>query len=423
LTDTVSPDVTSLQEIRDSFAALAKVAMLLAEARELPVVLQRSVQLIAEAIGAKAASLRLVDKDHDELVIRAVYNLSNEYLKKGPVHLSRAEVDRIALSDAGHAYVRNMATDRRILYPDDAAREGIVSLISVGMRYKGKPVGVLRVYTGAEREFTPFQIDLVKAIAAQAAVAIENARLFAETIEAAALERQVRIASEVQHRMLPQHPPIIPGVDLASIYEPCHALGGDFFDFIELPYQNVGLAIADVSGKGVPASLIMASVRAALRAQVDNVYFVDEVMRRLNEMLCRDTMPSEFVTLFYGVLDVPNRRLTYCNAGHPPALLLRGGEVSELPVGNMLLGITCDESYAQATVDLQPGDTLLMYTDGLLDVMNFQQQRFGRARVVEALKQSAGSADTVVQNILWTARKFAGIQARNDDITMIVAKL
>src|SRR3954469_4196969 len=150
------------------------------------------------------------------------------------------------------------------------------------------------------------------------------------------------MAVEVQQRMIPQTPPQVRNVELASVYVPCFALGGDFYDFIPLPYDNVGLVIADVSGKGVPASLIMASVRAALRAQVDNVYYLYEVIRRLNLMIHRDSKPTEFVTLFYGVLDANNRRLTYCNAGHPPGLLLRDGQIIELSSDNMVLGVNPD---------------------------------------------------------------------------------
>src|SRR5579872_691754 len=167
-------------------------------------------------------------------------------------------------------------------------------MLSAGMRYKGKPIGVLRVYTEKQQAFSPLKIDLLKAVAAQAAAAIENARLLNESVQAAALEKQLQMAADVQHRMMPQSPPRLPGVDLASVYVPCFELGGDFFDFIPLPDDNLGLAMADVSGKGVPASLIMAAVRAFLRGQVDNVYYLYEVMRRINLMLCRDSRMGEF---------------------------------------------------------------------------------------------------------------------------------
>jgi sigma-B regulation protein RsbU (phosphoserine phosphatase) len=412
-----------LRQRINELTAVYHVAMMLGEARDLQRVLKRTVRVVCEVMQTKAASLRLVDEEHDELVIKAVYNLSDEYLAKGPVRMSTAAIDKIALSDEGFEYVRNMATDPRIQYPQESMREGIVSMLSVGLRYKGKPIGVLRVYTEEEAAFTPLRIDLLKAVGAQAAAAIENARLLAEARESEALEKQVRMAADVQQRMVPQKPPVMPGLDLASVYVPCFELGGDFFDFIPLPDQNLGLAIADVSGKGVPASLIMASVRAFLRAQVDNVYYLYEVIRRINLMLFRDTKPSEFVTLFYGVLNAQTRRFTYCNAGHPPALLLRAGQITELSGDNMVLGISPDEDYKQFMTDLQKDDLLLLYTDGVTDAINFDGERFGRQRLSEVFKAGGPTAEAVAQNVLWELRKFVGLVKRPDDITLIVVRV
>jgi sigma-B regulation protein RsbU (phosphoserine phosphatase) len=296
-------------------------------------------------------------------------------------------------------------------------------MLSVGMRYKGKPIGVLRVYTSERRTFSQLQIDLLKAVAAQAAAAIENTRLLQESIEAQKLERQVQMAAEVQQRMVPQTPPVVKGLDVFSMYFPCYELGGDFYDFIPLPYDNVGMVVADVSGKGIPASLIMASVRAALRAQIDNLYYLYEVIRRVNLMCCRDTKVGEFVTLFYGVYDATNRRLTYCNAGHPPPMVLRDGKMIELRSDNLVLGVDPAEVYTQSIFDLKPGDLLLLYTDGLCDAMNFNQETFGRARLIEAFKKGGETAEAVAHNILWEMRRFAGLTKRTDDITMIVAKV
>ncbi|MGH7177748.1 MAG: SpoIIE family protein phosphatase [Tepidisphaeraceae bacterium] len=407
----------------DEITAVYNVTMLLADARDLADVLRRTAQIVTELAGVKACSIRLIDQEHDQMLTKAVFNLSSEYLNKGPVRLSTAKIDEVALSEQGYEYVADMASDPRVQYPDEAKREGIASLLSVGMRYKGKPIGVLRLYTQVEQIFSPLKVSLLKSIAAQAAAAIENARLADDARAAEIIDRQVQMASEVQQRMLPRRPPDIAGLEIASVYVPCHALGGDFFDFIELPYDNIGLVIADVSGKGIPASLTMASVRAALRAQVDNVFFVYEVMKRLNLMLCRDTKPTEFVTLFYGVLDARNGRLTYVNAGHPPPLLLRDGKVSELPGVSMVLGVDPDEQFSQSLLDLKSGDTLLLYTDGLTDALNFNDKAFGRDRVIEALKQSGPTSEAVVQNILWHMRKFVGMTGRTDDVTMMVARV
>jgi serine phosphatase RsbU (regulator of sigma subunit) len=412
-----------LRQRIDELTAVNSVAMILAEPRDLQKVLQRTVRVVCEVMQTKAASIRLIDAERDELVIKAVYNLSEAYQSKGPVRLSTAAIDETALGPQGYEVVRDMSTDPRVQYPQEAVREGIVSMLSVGMRYKGAAIGVLRVYTDEETAFSPLRIDLLKSVAAQAAAAIENARLLEETLQAEALERQVQMAADVQRRMIPAAPPDIAGLDMASVYVPCYTLGGDFFDFIPLPYDNVGLAVADVSGKGVPASLIMASVRAFLRAAVDNVYYLYDVMQRINEMLCRDTQPNEFCTLFYGVLDAPNKRFTYCNAGHPPGLLLRDGEVIELRSENMVLGIVPEEEYKQSVVELRSGDTLLLYTDGLLDGMNFNQEIFGRHRLAEVFKRGGETADAVVQNILWELRKFVGISKQTDDVTMVVVRV
>jgi sigma-B regulation protein RsbU (phosphoserine phosphatase) len=412
-----------LRQRVDELMAVNSVAMILAEPRDLQKVLQRLVRVVCDVMQTKAASIRLIDAEHDELVIKAVCNLSPEYLAKGPVRLSKADIDKVALGEDGFEYVRDMQADSRVQYPQEAQREGIHSMLSVGMRYKGAAIGVLRVYTDVETRFSPLKIDLLKAVAAQAAAAIENARLLSDSLEAEALEKQVKLAAEVQKRMIPQTPPNIPGLELASVYVPSYALGGDFFDFIPLPYDNVGLAVADVSGKGVPASLIMAGVRAFLRAAVDNVYYLYEVMQRINEMLCRDTQPNEFCTLFYGVLDAPNKRFTYCNAGHPPGLVLRGGELIELHSENMVLGISPEEQYKQSVFELKSGDLLLLYTDGVPDGMNFKHEPFGRQRLIEVFKRGGDSAEAVVQNILWELRKFVGISKRTDDVTMIVVKV
>jgi sigma-B regulation protein RsbU (phosphoserine phosphatase) len=416
-----------LRQRIEELTAVTSLSTILAEARDLSGVLDRTVRAVAQLMGTKAASIRLIDRTRDELVIRAVYNLSDAYLNKGPIKLSTAEIDQTALSPQGFEYVRDITHDPRTQYPQEAAREGIVSMLSVGMQYKDAVVGVLRVYTAVEQAFSPLKIDMLKAVATQAAAAIENARLAAEAAEAVALEKQVQMAADVQQRMIPAVPPKVPGLDLAACYVPCFQLGGDFYDFIPFPNDNVGLVVADVAGKGVPASLIMASVRAFLRAQVDNIYYLYEVVRRVNLMLCRDTTDSEFVTLFYGVLDARTKLFTYCNAGHPSGLVLREGEVIELASENTVLGIDPDEQFRQTAVQLQAGDVLLLYTDGLPDAMNFERETFGRARVVEALKaigaSADASADAVADHLLWEVRKFAGMARRTDDITMVVVRV
>jgi sigma-B regulation protein RsbU (phosphoserine phosphatase) len=140
-------------------------------------------------------------------------------------------------------------------------------------------------------------------------------------------------------------------------------------------------------------------------------------------MLCRDTKPTEFVTLFYGVLDAKNLRFTYCNAGHPPGLVLRDGVVMELASENLVLGVSPEEEYKQSVIDLKKRDLLLLYTDGLSDARNHRDEAFGRQRVAEALSRGGETAEVVAQNVLWEMRKFAGMTKPVDDVTMMVVRV
>jgi len=405
---------------------LSRVTTMLAQSTDLNQVLHRAVEIVTELLEAKACSIRLIDLNKDELKISAVYNLSNEYLTKGKIKFSSASIDQEALSDVGYSYVPDMQTDPRVQHHDIVMREGIVSLVTVGMKSRGDPIGVLRVYSGTTREFTEAEIQLLRGIASTAASAIESARLVQHQAEARELEAQINMAADVQQRMIPKTAPALPGLDVATVYVPCYQLGGDLYDFIELPYDNLGVVIADVSGKGLPASLIMASVRAALRAQVDNVYYLGEVMQRLNSMLVRDTRATEFVTLFYGVLDLTNKRLTFSNAGHLPCMLLRENEITELGAGDqgsIVLGVIEGERYRQSFTDLHVGDVLLFYTDGLSEARNAEQELYGRQRIAMSLKKGGENSNAIAQSILLDLRAFTQGTEPSDDCTIVVLRI
>lgn len=406
----------------EELTTLFQLSKLLAGQRSLQQVLDTVVRSVVELLNVKAATIRLLDDSRKELFIQAVYNLSPQYLEKGPIRLVDSDLDRSAL--AGEVvYVQDMANDPRVLYPDDAKREGIASILVVGMIYHGQPIGIMRIYTEKVTQFSENRRNLLVAIAQLAAGAIHHARLDAERSAQRAVQRQIQLAADVQRRLLPQKTPVLDPFDFAGIYEPCFDLGGDFYDFI--PFEDsVGVVVGDVVGKGIAASLLMASVRAALRAHVEDVYDLDEVMGRVNNALTRDTRDNEFATVFYGTLDAETRRLTYCSAGHDPALLWRDGEVQELTTGGMVLGILKNETYEKGLVNLQKGDVLLVYSDGVVDASNFHGEKFGRDRVRDAVADMADRpARDIVNHVLWQVRRFAGLNHRPDDMTIVAVKV
>jgi sigma-B regulation protein RsbU (phosphoserine phosphatase) len=412
-----------LRQRIQELTALFNISTMLSGTRGLQQILDRITRAVAEALHVKGCSLRLLDEHRDELVIKSVYNLSEQYLKKGPVTVGHSPIDRAALTGQA-VYIRDMASDERVIYPQEAQREGIVSSLVVGMLFKDRPIGVLRVYTDEVHEFTDVQKKLMESIASQAAVAIENGRLQEEALEKERLERQVQIAAEVQRRMMPVQMPKPPGFDVGALYVPCFELGGDFYDFIPLGDHSMGITVADVVGKGLPASLLMASVRAAMRAQADNVYDLDEIISRVNKSMSLDMRANEFITLWYGVLDYVNRQLTYCSAGHEPAILVRNGEMRELGTGGMVIGVDPDQRYDKEVVQLQAGDVLWIYTDGVPDAMNFNGDKFGKKRMRDCLLANIEqSAEQLCRQMLWETRRFVGLNRRTDDTTMVVVKV
>jgi sigma-B regulation protein RsbU (phosphoserine phosphatase) len=235
--------------------------------------------------------------------------------------------------------------------------------------------------------------------------------------------------------MLPRKVPSIAGLEMAARYTPSFELGGDFYDFIDLN-GHLGVVVGDVVGKGIAAALLMSSVRSSLRAHVQEVYDLDEVVSRVNMALCQDTRDNEFASLWYGVINPQTLRLTYCSAGHEPPLVIRPpkgrpagpADITELFVGGMVVGIDPTQTYQRAVYDLRPGDLVIAYTDGLVDATNFATARFGKARVraavLNAVNEIPGcTAAQMVERILWEVRQFAGLSPRPDDLTLLAVRV
>ncbi len=412
-----------LQSRMEELSAVYDLAGMLAGMRSLQEILNRTARKVCQVMQTKACSIRLLDEQSGELVIQAVHNLSDRYLKKGPVIAERNPIDVEALQGK-MVLIEDVPNDPRVTYPEPAREEGLVSCLVCGMQYRGEPVGVIRVYTGTRHRFTRFQELLLRAIADQAAVAIVNARLYEAAVEAERYERQIRHAGVVQRRMIPTAPPNWPGASFGCIYKPSREVGGDFYDFIELPGRNLGIAIADVVGKGLPAALMMASLRSALRVYTYHIYDVERIMAQVNDHMCGETRSNEFATVFYGVLMPGARRLTYCNAGHEPPLLVRDGRVQTLDTGGLVIGVSKGEVFQKGMVELRPGDLLLMCTDGVVESMTFAGEQFGRERLAEScIRHAALDPQQIVQNILWDVRRFIGYSDLADDMTMVAVKV
>ncbi len=413
----------TVRRLNRGLSSVYETTRLLTSPMNLQQVLEIVVRTITEALGLDAAGLRLLEEETGTLVLKATYGLSEEYKNKGPVTAAESELNLRALR--GEAIIVNdMRTDPHFKrYRAAVLREGVISSLSLGMMYKGKGIGILRLYSKRFRRFSQSDISLARAIAAQSAAAIVNARLYAEALEGERVARQVRLAGVVQRQLIPQEAPNIEGIELAGVYIPCYDVGGDFYDYIKLSDKQLVLSIGDVMGKGVPASLTMASLRSSLRAYAETAPSLAELIKRVNRMFCNDIGWGEFATLFCAKFDVDTSQLSYCNCGHEPPLLIRDKKVISLSEGGTVLGIEKDYQYKINKVNLQSGDFIVMYTDGLADAVNFERESFGRERIIQAALESIDlNARQIVKNIIWQMRRFTGLTRRVDDTAVVVLK-
>jgi phosphoserine phosphatase RsbU/P len=262
----------------------------------------------------------------------------------------------------------------------------------------------------------------LEAFATQAALAIESARLYAESAEKARIDRDLRIAAEIQRALLPE--PRFDSItcDLAADSIPCRTVGGDFFDYIEIGDGSLGFALGDVAGKGPPAALLAAAVQTNFAAQAPISDNPAETMARVNKALLRRAIEARFATMFYGAI-TNDGSLSYCNAGQEPPLVVRASSIEWLEEGGPVLGLLAIATYAYATVQLYPGDLVVVCSDGVTEARNLANDEFGRDRLVDTLQARHGQKpDAVLEHLLAVVKQFSQGAAQADDITALILR-
>ncbi len=303
---------------------------------------------------------------------------------------------------------------------------GALSILGVPLLVRGEVSGIIYVdKQEGNGRFTQADLDLLTSIAATAAIAVENARLYQVAIENARLERELQMAYDIQTALLPGKTPDIPGWQFAAQWQPAREVAGDYYDFIRVDGGQLGLVIADVSDKGMPAALFMANTRSIVRTNMDCMFSPAEILAHANRLICADATKGMFVSLFYALLDLETGELTYANAGHNPPLLSHTDqqELEELERTGMVLGVEADAAYEQRTVHLNPNDFVLLYTDGVTDATNAHLQDLGVERLQHVIsRRRHASAVDIVSALDLAITDFVGHVAQFDDIAVVVAK-
>jgi len=285
-------------------------------------------------------------------------------------------------------------------------------------------IGVFDLESDELNAYSTDDLEVLMLLASQVAIIIEKVMLHEHLIEKKRLEGQLEVARQVQLELLPAKDPQLEGYDISAYNFPTEEVSGDYYDWVRIYEDQIGLVIADVSGKGVPAALLMAFLRASLRAATHIGYSPHISMAKVNYLLWESIERNQFVTAFYGILDVTNRTLTYTNAGHnPPILLKQNGELRIMDRGSVPLGMFKDTRYHEYYLTTEPGDVLVLYTDGVTEAHNLNGDEFGRDRLAQAVRQHArlGARELIAalqtEVIEWTEGRGA-----TDDVTFFVIK-
>ncbi len=390
---------------------------------DLDEMLNTIVDALAEVVRYDAVAIYLVEPGTQDIKRRLTRGYLPEMEEK--VHLKIGEgIVGWAVKTGKGVIVPDVSRDARYVN----ARAETRSEVAVPIIAHGKTIGALNVESDRLAAYNDEELKLLEVFAGQAAISLDLAMLHSELIERERLSEELAIARRIQQKFLPRHDPVIEGFDISGLNVPSREVGGDYYDFIRIGENELGLVIGDVVGKGMPAALIMAFFRAGLIAEVKNNHPVSRIMELVSDMLCESTESNEFVTAFYGVLDLSGRRLTYCNAGHNyPLLCRRDGSFISLTEGGQPLGIFPQNLYQEMALELESGDILILYTDGVVEARvpsGSGEQEFGIEGLKRVVAENRSRAAREIRDAIYKAvSRPRDEAAQQDDITIVVVKV
>ncbi|MDK2970337.1 MAG: phosphoserine phosphatase RsbU/P [Candidatus Sumerlaeota bacterium] len=413
----------SVNDLTRRLEILYKVTEAIRSVFDIEELLEQIMEIIFEVIKPDRAYLLLVDTDSSELVPEVIKVRGEDDASE--VKVSRSIVDR-CIQEGVSLLVSDAAQDDRFSTSESIIINRIRTAMVAPVLYKSEKLGV--VYVDTNTRMVPFaqeDLELLTGITNQAAMAITNARLHSQLVEQHKLAREMEIARTIQMNLLPKVYPDLDGYSLSAMSLPAKQVGGDYYDFLTLPDGRIALAVADVSGKGVPAAILTATTRSYLQSetQYPGATLVQTV-KRINRMVHRDVTNDMYVTMVLMYMDARTSSFEYVNAGHShPAVLRADGTLEFLDSGGLFLGIMADNEYEAGTLQLDPGDILLLSTDGVSDIQNAAGEQFGSERLYALLRKNQRLDAEGIRNAIYKeCMEHRGDADQFDDFTLIILK-
>jgi phosphoserine phosphatase RsbU/P len=406
----------------DLLALISKVGITLLASATLNETLEQVVALVFEAVPADRCLIMMRDEGSEDLRV-AVARLRDRAGDVGEIRVSRNVLDEVVIR--GKSVLTSDAQHDPRFASGTVVLQGVRSVLAVPLGVSDKVFGIIYADSPiAEGRFTEDHLKVLTTLASVAAIRVENTRLVEARLERERFERELALASEIQQRFQPTAPPIVPGYELQGISFPCYEIGGDYYDFIERDDGRLVIALGDVSGKGTAAALLMSSLHAAIHAQSASHDSLVATISAVNRYLADNIPANRFVTLFYAELEPESGALSFLNAGHnPPLIIHSAGTVEQLASGGLPLGIKPNAEYREGRTQLQPGDVLVIYSDGVTEAVSPSGEEFGPTRLYEVVSRNIeASAAGIRDRIESSLTKFAQGTSAADDITLVIVK-
>lgn len=415
----MKPDAPS----RDLLSIVSQVGIALLPRTSLEDTLKMTIDLVFQAIPAERGFLFL--KENGELSCKIARGASEAALPTASqVQLSRSITNKV-LTEGASVLTSDAMHDPRFQAQHSVVLSQIRSVMAVPLASGEETFGMVYVDNPFNNRFQEEDLKVLTTIASVASIKIENDRLLDERLEKRRMEEELKVASEIQMRLQPFSPPKLSGWDMTGVSFPCREVGGDYYDFIHRKRDShLIVAVGDVSGKGTGAAILMSSLHAAVRAQSQTLSTISEIMGEINQYIFENSPSNKFLTLFYGGLDPTTGTLTYSNGGHNAPMFVRGsGEVERLDKGGLPIGMMQGVSYQEASVVFNPGDVLVIYSDGITESINERDEEFDEDRLIEVVKNNLGrSASGIRDRIDEALSRFVGTTPPVDDMTLMIIK-
>ena len=413
-----------MQKMVDELGTLHEITHALESTDTIDTLLEYIMKKSLEVMQAESASLMLVIEETHELEFKVALGPKGTAVK--PFRLPIGQGISGWVAESGEpVLIPDCYSDPRF-DPSFDKRTGYKtrSMLCVPMIHKGKIVGVMSIIN--RLDLKPFDENdqlLFTIFASQAALSIENARLVHSAIEKERLDKELQVASEIQRLLIPQDIPRLKFLEIAAAYMPCKEVGGDFYDILQLDDNRFIFVVADVSGKGIPGAMVVSNMQATLRAYLEYSADLISIVTRLNELIIRQTTADRYITFFIALYDHHEKSLTYINAGHnPPLLISAEGQITELRKGGVFIGYVPWE-FESETLPFNPGDLLLLYTDGVVEAMNDKEEEFEFSRLKEIVIQNhSQSVEQIRDHIFNAVKHHVGSNPLQDDYTMMIAR-